>query len=109
MQNDDDNNSDDPSLKQLASYRNGEEAEKNKTGIVIEAVLPKAMSVRRSIKRVFKVKKVKTSSGSLKTHESSSLVSVSNWRVPHHKKRGYKNPGFNLDYSPPKTHPPSHN
>lgn len=30
------------------------------------------------------------------------------WRVPH-KKRGEKQPGFNLDYSPPKTHPPSHN
>ena len=36
-----------------------------------------------------------------------SRVSVS-WRVPH-KKRGEKQPGFNLDYSPPKTHPPSHN
>lgn len=34
-------------------------------------------------------------------------ISVS-WRVPH-KKRGEKQPGFNLDYSPPKTHPPSHN
>lgn len=30
------------------------------------------------------------------------------WRVPH-KKSSEKNPGFNLDYSPPKTHPPSHN
>ena len=38
---------------------------------------------------------------------SERLVSVS-WRVPH-KKRGEKQPGFNLDYSPPKTHPPSHN
>ncbi|MBA0796403.1 hypothetical protein Gohar_007173 [Gossypium harknessii] len=34
-------------------------------------------------------------------------VAVS-WRVPH-KKHGEKNPGFNLDYSPPKTHPPHHN
>jgi hypothetical protein len=25
------------------------------------------------------------------------------------KKRGERHPGFNLDYSPPKTHPPSHN
>ncbi|KAJ4839838.1 hypothetical protein Tsubulata_010065 [Turnera subulata] len=36
-----------------------------------------------------------------------SLVAVS-WRVPQ-RKRGEKHPGFNLDYSPPKTHPPSHN
>ncbi|MBA0584096.1 hypothetical protein Gorai_014924 [Gossypium raimondii] len=34
-------------------------------------------------------------------------VAVS-WRVPH-KKHDEKNPGFNLDYSPPKTHPPHHN
>ncbi|KAK8570479.1 hypothetical protein V6N13_003156 [Hibiscus sabdariffa] len=38
---------------------------------------------------------------------SKPVVSVS-WRVPH-RKHGEKNPGFNLDYSPPKTHPPSHN
>ena len=38
---------------------------------------------------------------------TKSVVSVS-WRVPN-KKRGEKQPGFNLDYSPPKTHPPSHN
>ncbi|WCJ22911.1 Root meristem growth factor 10 [Euphorbia peplus] len=30
------------------------------------------------------------------------------WRVPHNKPEE-KHPGFNLDYSPPKTHPPSHN
>lgn len=38
---------------------------------------------------------------------TETLASVS-WRVPR-KKRGEKQPGFNLDYSPPKTHPPSHN
>ncbi|KAF3440022.1 hypothetical protein FNV43_RR18300 [Rhamnella rubrinervis] len=38
---------------------------------------------------------------------SERRVSVS-WPVPH-KKRGEEQPGFNLDYSPPKTHPPSHN
>ncbi|KAL3027061.1 hypothetical protein AAZX31_03G028300 [Glycine max] len=38
-----------------------------------------------------------------------SLVSVS-WRVPHNnKKPRQKHPGFDLDYSPPKTHPPHHN
>ncbi|BAT97662.1 hypothetical protein LR48_Vigan11g068200 [Vigna angularis] len=38
-----------------------------------------------------------------------SLVSVS-WRVPHNKKKPrQKHPGFDLDYSPPKTHPPHHN
>lgn len=30
------------------------------------------------------------------------------WRVPH-RKRGDQEPGFNQDYSPPKTHPPVHN
>ncbi|KAJ7007464.1 hypothetical protein D5086_004766 [Populus alba] len=39
--------------------------------------------------------------------KKESLVSVS-WRVPQ-KKRGERHPGFNLDYSPPETHPPSHN
>lgn len=36
-----------------------------------------------------------------------SLVSVS-FRVPH-KKPSEKQPGFNLDYAPPKIHPPHHN
>ncbi|KAH6767480.1 hypothetical protein C2S52_018463 [Perilla frutescens var. hirtella] len=30
------------------------------------------------------------------------------WRVPR-RKRGDEEPGFNLDYLPPKTHPPVHN
>ncbi|GAB4844337.1 hypothetical protein Ancab_037701 [Ancistrocladus abbreviatus] len=30
------------------------------------------------------------------------------WLVPH-KKRGVPQPGFNLDYAPPKEHPPEHN
>ncbi|XAR63200.1 hypothetical protein NMG60_11023057 [Bertholletia excelsa] len=48
--------------------------------------------------------KFKASSGA---SQKESLFSVS-WRVPH-KKRGEKQPGFSLDYSPPKTHPPVHN
>ncbi|MBA0579111.1 hypothetical protein Gorai_021376 [Gossypium raimondii] len=36
-----------------------------------------------------------------------SILSIS-WRVPH-ENRGGKHPGFNLDYSPSKAHPPSHN
>lgn len=36
-----------------------------------------------------------------------SLVSVS-WRVPH-KKPTERHPELTSDYSPPKTHPPSHN
>ena len=35
------------------------------------------------------------------------LATVS-WKLPQ-KHRGEKHPGFNLDYAPPKTHPPSHN
>ena len=38
---------------------------------------------------------------------SERLVSVS-WRVPH-KKRGEKQPVFDMDYSQPKKHPPSPN
>lgn len=48
----------------------------------------------------------KTTSGANRI-QTESLVSVS-WRVPRNK-RGDKHPGFNSDYSPPKTHPPSHN
>jgi len=51
-----------------------------------------------------RVHQVKSASGPLQ----KSLVSVS-WRVPHNKKPRQKHPGFDLDYSPPKTHPPHHN
>ncbi|KDP28792.1 hypothetical protein JCGZ_14563 [Jatropha curcas] len=40
--------------------------------------------------------------------EKESVVSVP-WRLPRSKREENKQPGFNLDYSPPKTHPPSHN
>ncbi|KAE8726166.1 Detected protein of unknown function [Hibiscus syriacus] len=49
--------------------------------------------------------KENSTSGAIGT--SRPVVSVS-WRVPH-RKHGEKLPGFNQDYSPPKTHPPSHN
>lgn len=54
-------------------------------------------------------KKVKAGENAKKSGSAKkkTLVSVP-WRVPH-SKRGDKHPGFNLDYSPPKTHPPSHN
>ncbi|XP_073158884.1 uncharacterized protein [Henckelia pumila] len=39
--------------------------------------------------------------------KNESLASVS-WKVPN-KKREDPEPGFNLDYLPPKTHPPIHN
>ncbi|KAK5812654.1 hypothetical protein PVK06_028091 [Gossypium arboreum] len=52
-----------------------------------------------------KVKNQKTIVENEKKKNPSVAVS---WRVPH-KKHGEKNPGFNLDYSPPKTHPPHHN
>ncbi|XP_004308468.1 PREDICTED: uncharacterized protein LOC101304720 [Fragaria vesca subsp. vesca] len=42
------------------------------------------------------------------TTRSGQPVSVS-WRVPRKKRGIQKQPGFNLDYSPPKTHPPHHN
>lgn len=43
----------------------------------------------------------------VKRRESEAVASVG-WRVPHRKK-GEAEPGFNLDYLPPKTHPPVHN
>lgn len=39
--------------------------------------------------------------------DDESVDSV-RWKVPH-KKKGEPEPRFNLDYLPPKTHPPSHN
>lgn len=43
----------------------------------------------------------------VKRRESEPVASVG-WKVPHRKK-GEAEPGFNLDYLPPKTHPPVHN
>ncbi|OMO78553.1 hypothetical protein CCACVL1_14318 [Corchorus capsularis] len=71
----------------------------------------KEESIEKLEDAVQTVKKAKGSKGSgavvVQTNTKKSVVSVS-WRVPH-RKRGEKHPGFNLDYSPPKTHPPSHN
>ncbi|KAM3685312.1 hypothetical protein ACJW31_11G108400 [Castanea mollissima] len=63
--------------------------------------IQKQKKTRRNQKTM---KVVAKTSSAVKTE---SLVSVP-WAVPH-MKRSEKNPGFNLDYSPPKTHPPSHN
>ncbi|CAL5381463.1 unnamed protein product [Camellia sinensis] len=43
----------------------------------------------------------------LEAQTGESHVYVS-WHLPH-KKQGEPQPGFNLDYEPPKTHPPVHN
>ncbi|KAL0464624.1 UNVERIFIED_CONTAM: hypothetical protein Slati_0350000 [Sesamum latifolium] len=43
-----------------------------------------------------------------KRQSTAHNESSQSWRVPH-KKRGEQEPGFNLDYLPPKTHPPVHN
>ncbi|PIN10747.1 hypothetical protein CDL12_16646 [Handroanthus impetiginosus] len=43
----------------------------------------------------------------LNSRKTEALASVS--RRVNRKKRGEKEPGFNLDYLPPKTHPPVHN
>ncbi|CAJ1783023.1 unnamed protein product [Sphenostylis stenocarpa] len=55
---------------------------------------------RRTPQKVLKAKR--KDSGAL---ETQSLASVY-WRVPH---KNDQNRVFNMDYSPPKTHPPSHN
>lgn len=41
-------------------------------------------------------------------HDLDQGVATVQWRVPHPKK-GEAVPGFNMDYLPPKTHPPVHN
>ncbi|XP_042489752.1 root meristem growth factor 10-like [Macadamia integrifolia] len=61
---------------------------------------PKDSRVRH--KKVKKKRKGKVTAVS----QVESLVSVS-WHIDHNKQKG--NPGFNSDYAPPKTHPPSHN
>ncbi|KAD3069227.1 hypothetical protein E3N88_37107 [Mikania micrantha] len=38
-------------------------------------------------------------------HRPKSII----FQVPSKNKQVHQQPGFNLDYSPPKTHPPSHN
>ncbi|KAK7349679.1 hypothetical protein VNO77_07243 [Canavalia gladiata] len=92
----DDKNGFDSSPKKLNEGDN-----KMETRLVADSEKPKN---RRSINH--KVLKAKgKASGSLV--QTDSLVSVS-WHVPH-KKSSHKHPGFNLDYSPPKTHPPHHN
>ncbi|GAA0152980.1 hypothetical protein LIER_43201 [Lithospermum erythrorhizon] len=53
---------------------------------------------------------VKTHMGSSSSSTGSqreTLVSVP-WKLPH-KKKGKRQPWIDLDYSPPKTHPPVHN
>ncbi|OIV89515.1 hypothetical protein TanjilG_20326 [Lupinus angustifolius] len=89
------NNGVDFSQKQLRVMSEGNKME---TGLVAQ----KPKKVRRTKHKVHKA--MRKDPGALK---SESLVSVS-WRMPH-KKPSDKNPGFNLDYAPPKTHPPSHN
>mgnify|MGYP004709725949 CR=1 FL=1 len=39
--------------------------------------------------------------------QTESMATVS-WMLPH-RKREEPQPGFNLDYDPPQTHPPVHN
>lgn len=62
---------------------------------------------KTSLERSKDEEKVK-GSDAVRTLTKKSVVSSVSWRVPQ-KKRVEKQPGFNLDYSPPKTHPPSHN
>nr|XP_043620287.1 root meristem growth factor 10 [Erigeron canadensis] len=59
-----------------------------------------------------KVKKVKEEESSVQHrhhHHEHLHPKLVTYRVPPKNKRVHQQPGFNLDYSPPKTHPPSHN
>ncbi|KAK7256607.1 hypothetical protein RIF29_30061 [Crotalaria pallida] len=86
------------SRKQLRVMSEGDD--KMETWLVAQK--PSRKGRRRTNNRVLKA--TRKDSEAL---QSESFVSVS-WRMPHKKPRE-KNPGFNLDYAPPKTHPPSHN
>ncbi|KAI4354814.1 hypothetical protein L6164_003648 [Bauhinia variegata] len=103
IKNDDEKKGLDSPPKQLGLLKNGENGGETR----LDATNTQKPKVdRRSIKlRVLKVKEKAILSGASRTNKSHASVS---WRVPH-KKTGEKNPGFNSDYSPPKTHPPIHN
>ncbi|GLT75642.1 hypothetical protein SLA2020_473480 [Shorea laevis] len=77
-----------------------------------EGGFPKEESVKDKINHELKDGKAKVQSAKALTSSSqiteSPLGSVS-WRVPHDEEHDEQNPGFNMDYSSPKTHPPSHN
>ena len=102
MQNDEKMGLDLSKVKSSFSKQNGVD----KKDIIAESTtsnddIQKPKKTRRNQKTMKVAAKVSSSV------QTESLVSVP-WAVPH-KKRNEKNPGFNLDYSPPKTHPPSHN
>ncbi|KAD5316958.1 hypothetical protein E3N88_16904 [Mikania micrantha] len=42
-------------------------------------------------------------------HHHHPKSAITNFRVPIEHRKIHQQPCFNLDYSPPKTHPPSHN
>ncbi|GLT39566.1 hypothetical protein SLA2020_137500 [Shorea laevis] len=100
-----------PSIR--ASERNDEKVSgvpKMKHKLSKEAGVPKEEGKKETSESP-KLKDGRAKEQKMKTLSSSRMVEsldAVSWRVPH-MKRGEKNPGFNLDYAPPKTHPPSHN
>ncbi|KAL8028310.1 hypothetical protein ABFX02_14G150600 [Erythranthe guttata] len=44
-----------------------------------------------------------------KSDQIKESSATKKWKIPHKKRPGRQEPGFNQDYSPPKTHPPVHN
>ncbi|XP_020235897.1 uncharacterized protein LOC109815556 [Cajanus cajan] len=94
----DEKNGFESSPKQLNEGNNN----KTETRLVGDSEKPRN---RRSYNHRVHKAAIGKASGALK----KSLVTVS-WHVPHNnKKPRQKHPGFDLDYSPPKTHPPHHN
>ncbi|CAI9769369.1 unnamed protein product [Fraxinus pennsylvanica] len=102
-----------PTKRFLFSTKNDEKFNFNPTRVSVGSDT-KSSSTTPIDEKALKEKKVdehnfKTSTkkrvivpGDTETDQSAS------WRMPH-KKSGQKDPGFNLDYLPPKTHPPVHN
>ncbi|GJT86371.1 hypothetical protein Tco_1068088 [Tanacetum coccineum] len=60
-------------------------------------------------KDTIKDKNLKKSKEGVHRHRDQHQPMSNTFRVPPKNKRVHQQPGFNLDYSPPKTHPPSHN
>ncbi|KAI7742063.1 hypothetical protein M8C21_030069 [Ambrosia artemisiifolia] len=56
-----------------------------------------------------KGQKVKKSKELVHRRQRQHLPKSVSFKIPPKNKRVHQQPGFNLDYSPPKTHPPSHN
>uniref|UniRef100_A0A7N0SZ38 Uncharacterized protein n=1 Tax=Kalanchoe fedtschenkoi TaxID=63787 RepID=A0A7N0SZ38_KALFE len=100
----DDHKSNLTARKDLLGLQTAYSGKPSKTGISNNDNIVK-VGARSHKRRSSKRSSMKMISRQAKTGGGGTKVS---YRVPH-RKRGEQQPGFNLDYSPPKVHPPHHN